>query len=151
MGSENLFPVRRAGEGDAAAILELVRLLARIEGGSSPLDEDGVRMYLGGGDRGILLAESGDSVIGLLSFTIRPDLLHSAPVCRIEELIVSEDHRGRGVGSSLMTALMTELPDGCAEISVGVMPDNASAVAFYDRHGLSDRIILLEKHLPRGE
>jgi ribosomal protein S18 acetylase RimI-like enzyme len=151
METDGLFTVRRACDEDAAAIVELVRLLARIEGGRSPLDEDGVRMYLEGGGGGILLAESGGSVIGLLSFSIRPDLLHAAPVCRIEELIVGEEHRGRGAGTILLDGLMKELPVDCAEVSAAVMPDNSQALAFYDSHGLSERIILLEKHFLSGE
>jgi ribosomal protein S18 acetylase RimI-like enzyme len=65
----------------------------------------------------------------------------------IEELVVSANWRGHGIGSALMNALLRHLrKQGCAEVSVTTMPDNAGAIRFYQSHGLTDEALYLEKH-----
>jgi len=96
----------------------------------------------------MLVAEQAGSTIGLLSYSIRPDLYHAAPTALIEELVVSASIRSQGVGSALFQAAEDYLREaGCVEISVSVMPDNLRAIKFYRLHGLTDEVVYLEKHL----
>jgi ribosomal protein S18 acetylase RimI-like enzyme len=135
--------IRDAGPEDAAAI---VRLIAEL-GGQSPVTKEYVESYLSFPGSGVLLAEEGDQTIGLLSYSVRPNLYHAGDSCLIEELIVHEPARGRGVGSALMSELFRRLiSTGCAEVSVSTMPGNQRAIKFYKYHGLIDEAILLEKH-----
>jgi ribosomal protein S18 acetylase RimI-like enzyme len=79
---------------------------------------------------------------------IRPNLYHAANSALIEELVVRESARGRGVGGALMSELLRRLSaQGCAEVSVTTMPDNDGAIRFYRSHGLVDEAVFLEKHL----
>jgi len=140
--------VRQATPTDAHAIVELIGELARTLGGTSPIAQDYVGEYMAFPGNSILLAEEGGRVAGLLSYSLRPNLYHAANSALIEELVVRESARGRGVGSALMSELLRRLPcQRCAEVSVTTMPDNDGAIRFYRSHGLVDEAMFLEKHL----
>jgi len=140
--------VRQAAPTDAPAIVELIGELARTLGGTSPITQDYVGEYIAFPGSSILLAQEDGRVAGLLSYSLRPNLYHAANSALIEELVVRESARGRGVGSALMSELLRRLPSqGCAEVSVTTMPDNERAIRFYRSHGLVDEAVFLEKHL----
>jgi ribosomal protein S18 acetylase RimI-like enzyme len=140
--------VRDVRSGDQATVVQLVAELAQTLAETSPLTERYVEEYLDFPGCGILLAEEGDHAVGLLSYSLRPNLYHAANSALIEELIVRESARGRGVGSALVSELLRRLPSqGCAEVSVTTTPDNAGAIRFYRSHGLVDEAVFLEKHL----
>jgi ribosomal protein S18 acetylase RimI-like enzyme len=142
------FRIRLAEPSDAAAIVRLIRELAESLTEQSPITPDYAQIYLSYPDRGILLAEVAGEVIGLLSYSTRPDLYHAGPTALIEELVVRMDSQSQGVGSLLLQAVEDHLFEaGCVEISVSVMPDNLRAIQFYRRHGLTDEAVYLEKHL----
>jgi ribosomal protein S18 acetylase RimI-like enzyme len=84
-------------------------------------------------------------VIGLLSYSVRPDLYHAGDCCLIEELVVRDGRRGQGAGSALIEELLIRVKD-CAEVGLGVMADNESAIRFYRKHGFGDEALLLERH-----
>jgi len=149
--------VRQVGPGDETIVVELIQELAQTTlalaasasvGETSPITEGYVREYLAYPGCGILLAEEDGHAVGLLSYSIRPNLYHAANSALIEELVVRESARNRGVGSALMTELLHRLPSmGCAEVSVSTLPDNEGAKRFYRSHGLVDGAVFLEKHL----
>ena len=140
--------VREAKSGDERAVIELIGELAQSTSETSPITEDYVRKYLAFPGSNILLSEEEDRVVGLLGYSVRPNLYHAANSALIEELVVRESARGRGVGSALVSELLRRLPLlGCAEVSVTTMPDNKEAQRFYRSHGLVDEAVFLEKHL----
>ncbi len=140
--------LRQAGLEDAACIVELIQQLAGSLGETSPLSQDYVLKYLAVPGNHILLAESQKKAIGLISYSIRPNLYHAGDSCLIEELVVHESQRGLGVGGALMEHLLAQLEAlGVEEVSVSVMPENLDALKFYRRYGLTDEAIFLEKHL----
>jgi ribosomal protein S18 acetylase RimI-like enzyme len=99
--------------------------LAATSSEPSPITEGYVTQYLSSPTSKILLAEAHHRVIGLLSYSLRPDLYHAAAACLIEELVVQEAMRGQGVGSALLTELLSRLTAvDCAEVSVAAMPTN---------------------------
>lgn len=139
--------VREANSTDATMIVSLVRELAESMDESTSITEDYVCQYVNNPGAGILLAEESGKVIGLLSFSLRPNLFHAADGGLIEDLIVCASARGKGVGKALMVDLMARLAaKGCAEVSVSTMADNAEAIKFYRSHGLVDEALFLEKH-----
>jgi ribosomal protein S18 acetylase RimI-like enzyme len=94
---------------------------AAASGEQSPITETHVATYLSSATSRILLAEIQNRAVGLLSYSIRPDLYHAGSSCLLEELIVVEATRGHGVGSALVTELFSRLtPLACAEVSVAV-------------------------------
>jgi ribosomal protein S18 acetylase RimI-like enzyme len=144
--------IRPARKGDAAAIARLVAQLATSLEERSAVTEDYVLRCLDSGEAGVLVAEAEGEVAGILSYTLRPSLYHAATSCMIEELAVSEEHRGAGIGSLLLgTVLMLARDKGCVEVSISALASNTRAIALYKRLGFSDEGVLLEKHLKYAE
>jgi ribosomal protein S18 acetylase RimI-like enzyme len=139
--------IRSAQTEDATSVVRLISEMAGMDGDSGPIDQEYVTYYLSCPHSYALLAEAEGQVIGLLSYSIRPNLYHAGDACLIEQLIVQEGARGRGVGSALVTELLRRLTElGCVEVSVSAMPDNEGAIRFYRSHGLTEEAVLLEKH-----
>ena len=140
--------VRAAGPGDVGIIVRLIRELATTYNEESPITKRYVAEYLGNPGTHVLLADQDGQTIGLLSYSVRPDLYHAGPTALIEELVVQASERGRGVGSALLGKLFRDLARlGVVEVSVTTMPDNQRAKRFYQAHGLVDEAVFLEKHL----
>ena len=143
--------IRPAIASDAAQVALLIRAMAVEAGESSPLGPTFARQYLATSGSGVLLAERVGRAVGLLSFSLRPDLYHAAPVCLAEALFVEAGEREHGVGSALVGALLRLAEErGCAEVSAGVVND-AALRRFYARHGLVEESVLLERHLGAGD
>jgi PhnO protein len=139
--------IRSAFKNDSADIARLIVELAGNSGETSPITAEYAAQYLETPGSHILLAEEDRRVVGLLSYSIRANLYHAGDTCLIEELIVQESARSRGIGGRLIEALFQRLAGlNCVEVSVTTMPDNQKAVAFYESHGMVDEAILLEKH-----
>ncbi|MFZ1946381.1 MAG: GNAT family N-acetyltransferase [bacterium] len=140
--------VRDARIEEAAAVAQLIRELAATLSETSPVTEAYVAGYMSSPGCTILLAETQGQIVGLLSYSLRPDLYHAGVSCLIEELVVKKDMRRQGAGAALLTELLSRLAQtDCAEVSVTVMPDNKEALRFYRRHGLEEEAVFLEKHL----
>lgn len=140
--------IRPALEKDVPAIISLIAELADTIGETSPLTGEYVLSYLAAPGSTVLVAEDEGRALGLLSYSLRPNLYHANNSCLIEELIVTLSAQGQGIGGMLVDALLDRMNTGsCAEISVTTMPDNLGAQKFYRAHGFIDEAIFLEKHL----
>jgi ribosomal protein S18 acetylase RimI-like enzyme len=139
--------IREATIQDASVVVHLISEMASSIDGSSPITEQYAREYLSSPSSHILLAEIQGQAVGLLSYSIRPDLYHAAPTALIEELVVSEGFRSQGVGGALLDEVLSRLEkSGCAEVSLSVLNDNLDAIRLYRAHGLADEALYLEKH-----
>ncbi len=140
--------VRQAGPGDEAAVAALIQELGRSVDFPSLVTEDLARQYLEFPGCYALLAEEGGRAVGLLVYSIQPDLFHAANGCMIRELVVEEHARDRGIGSALMAEVLRRAEAaGCVEVSVSALADNEGALRFYRSFGLTDEAVFLEKHL----
>lgn len=139
--------IRQAGAGDGPAIAEMIQELAATSGDVSPVTAAYAEDYLRAARSLVLLAEDADRPVGMLTYSVRPNLYHAGPSAMIEELVVRAGYRGRGVGSALIDALLAQLVEiGCTEVSVATMPDNEAAQRFYRQHGFVDEAVFLERH-----
>lgn len=144
--------LRDAHPGDEAAVVRLIGALAAAEGESSPITPAFVGLYLATPNCFLLLAEAetpaaAEPIVGLLAYSLRPDLYHAAPSVMIDQLIVSAAARGQGIGGALLAEVVRRAQAaGAAEISVTTMDDNADAQRFYRAHGLVDEALFLERH-----
>jgi ribosomal protein S18 acetylase RimI-like enzyme len=140
--------IRDAVPGDELTIVGLIQELGAASGYESPVHEEHAAQYLASPGCGVLLAEEGGEAVGLLSYSIRFDLFHAANSCLIDELVVREGHRGRGIGGVLLDEVIRRAASaGCVEVSVTTMPDNEAAQALYRSHGLVEEAVFLEMHL----
>jgi GNAT superfamily N-acetyltransferase len=142
--------IRHAGPGDEAAVVRLVREMAKEDDEISPIDEHYVRHFLASPVSGALLAHDGDAAVGLLSYAIVPGLFHTADSGLIELLLVTGARRGEGIGRRLVeTALRVFEEAGCAEASVSTGAENETAQKLYADAGLSEASVLLETHFAK--
>lgn len=144
------FSIRPAVPQDAVAVCGLVHELARANGEQTRLAPEFVTCYLRSPGCAALVAEADGIVIGFLSYHVHPNLYHADSTALIEECVVSEGWRGRGVGRALVLAAIEAAERaGCAEISVSTMFGNEGAQRFYRGLGFGDDALLLEMHFDR--
>jgi len=143
--SSSQVTIREAIHADAT---DVVRLIQTSVDTGSPLTEEYVHEYLDSPKSKILLAEKDGKSVGLLSYSIRPDLWHATMCCFIEEITVDEPERGKGIGTQLIQFVMDKMKkSGCAEIVLIVDKENIAAQHLYKRLGIDEEALCLEKHL----
>ncbi|HEY75326.1 MAG TPA: GNAT family N-acetyltransferase [Thermoflexia bacterium] len=97
--------------------------------------------------RAFVVEESG-VVRGVITLWLRENLFHGGRVALIDELIVEEGSRGRGIGGRLVEHVVEHCTRlGCTEVEVSTEADNLEARAFYARHGFIEQGVLLEREL----
>ena len=140
--------IRDAKSEDKSDIVELIKAFAKETGETSPITPAFVERYLASPSNYILVAEWNSHFAGLLSYSLRLDLWHAASCCYIEEIIVKEPFRGKGIGSALINFMLQKAKnEGYAEISLTVDQENARAQALYKRLGIDEFVVGLEKHM----
>jgi len=157
--------IERATASDADAIVRLVHELAESSGGTADVHAAYVRSWLAFPGRTVLLAAAADGApgsaavdstatgerIGLLAFSLNPNLYHAADGCLIEDLYVRPAWRGKGVGRALVAWVMDQAArQGWAEVSVSTGRENGPALSLYRGLGLVEEYVLLEKHYGDG-
>jgi GNAT superfamily N-acetyltransferase len=96
----------------------------------------------------ILLARLGKDIVGLVNFTTRNTILHTAPSGLIDELVVANAHRGKGIGKLLIKNVIDKCRTlGCSEIEVSTERMNEKARTFYKKCGFDEDAVLLEYDL----
>jgi ribosomal protein S18 acetylase RimI-like enzyme len=137
----------KADRSCAGKISDLVKELAESIHETTPISEVYAAVYLTHPGTGVFLAEESGAPLGMVSYSFRPSLYHGNDGCVIEELIVREGYRNRGIGAALLSRVLEEAErHGCSEASVTTGKENARAIALYKKHGLSEEFLYLEKH-----
>ena len=134
--------VRRAVRDDGERIVELDRELATFEKLKPPDDEEAARLLSWIFDTAkleALVAELDGRVEGIALFYETPgSTFRARPFLYLEDLVVSETARSRGVGEALMAALAQEaLKRNAWRLHWAVLDWNVRAIQFYDRLGAS--------------
>jgi GNAT superfamily N-acetyltransferase len=134
--------VRRAVRDDGERIVELDRELATFEKLRPPDDEEAARLLSWIFDTQkleALVAELDGRVEGIALFYETPgSTFRARPFLYLEDLVVSEAARSRGVGEALMAALAQEAVKRNAwRLHWAVLDWNVRAIQFYDRLGAS--------------
>lgn len=144
--------IRQANKSDISAIerlsLELIGATEDNEGFDINEVSKNCRHFLRDDNYYILVAELDGNLVGLISFTTYRTLLHpdlSGLPC---ELIVTESHRRKGVGTKLMQSFIEECKGlGCCEVEINTGLNNNRAMDFYRKLGFEERGIVFEKDL----
>jgi GNAT superfamily N-acetyltransferase len=96
----------------------------------------------------ILVAAMEGTPVGLINLTIRQTILHRSPSALIDELVVAEEYRGKGVGKQLVLAALEKCRQlGCCEVEVSTEKTNSKAREFYKRCDFEERGMLFEADL----
>lgn len=136
--------VRDAAEADLPRIVELLQQESlgdeRREDPGPPLPEAYVRAFrqiAADPRQRLLIAEAGGSVVGTFVFIVLPNLSYRGrPVAQVENVVVDEPWRGRGVGEAMMRWAIDEARKaGCFRIQLTSNKARKDAHRFYERLG----------------
>ena len=95
-----------------------------------------------------LVAAREGTPVGFIYFTIRQTILHRSPSALIDELVVAEEYRGKGVGKQLVLAAIEKCRQlGCCEVEMSTEKTNLKARKFYKECGFEERGMLFEADL----
>ena len=131
----------RSGEpADVPVIAELIRGLARYEklDDQVSMTEEKLAQALFGERRyaETLLAEDGGEAVGFALFFHNFSTFLAKPGIYLEDLFVSPEHRGKGIGRLLLERLARLAVDrGCGRLEWAVLDWNVEAIRFYERLG----------------
>lgn len=95
-----------------------------------------------------LSAVEADEIIGFGSMAVRFCLWSGGPMAFVDELVVDARHRGRGIGSRLMEALILAARDrGCRHLELDTIRQRREACRFYRERGFENRADLFSLEL----
>jgi ribosomal protein S18 acetylase RimI-like enzyme len=141
--------LRAATIDDAAGIQRLARELAETVGDAPPVEEavrKRLEELLETPSARVLVVENERTIIGAVSFWVKPDLAHGDAVVEVPMLVVAEEHRRTGVGR----LLMEEVRSVAAEHNAGLIEliattANVAAREFYRSLGFVEAdVVALE-------
>lgn len=133
------FTIRKAEKTDAASILGLIRELAIFEQEPEAVvvTEKDIQIHGFGPTPQFhcIVAENNHTVVGMALFYPRYSTW-KGPTFHLEDLIVTEVHKGKGVGTALYQAFIAEAYEvGVNRIEWVVLDWNTPAVQFYKSSG----------------
>jgi GNAT superfamily N-acetyltransferase len=81
---------------------------------------------------------AGTPSVAVALLTLRPNVWFDGPVALLDELYVEPDHRGDGIGATIIDLLLTTAEErGVALIEINVDEGDTDAQRFYERHGFT--------------
>lgn len=97
----------------------------------------------------ILVARRNGRLVGMINLLFTVSTALGGRVALLEDMVVSPDARGSGVGSALLKrAMETARLEGCLRITLLTDHDNDAAQRFYRRHGFAaSRMLPMRLHL----
>jgi ribosomal protein S18 acetylase RimI-like enzyme len=118
----------------------------------SATKEAGICDVLVSTDADYLVADEEGEIVGLVEIRVvqtkRLPILVQKTYAHIQEMIVSESRRGRGIGSELMAcARGWACERGAQCLRTSVVPTNDRARAFYAKHGFEDIMVSIEAEI----
>jgi len=143
--------IRSLEEPDLAAVVDLLRELEEFARANTALDLANVAktfstMKSSPDHYKSLVALVDEKVVGFLSMVYYKSFYHRGGTSLINELVVSAERRGQGIGKALVRmAVKTSVSDGMDEIEVGTERTNFGAIDFYKKAGFEEEFVLLAR------
>lgn len=145
-----MIEVRRATVADLAAVVRLHQQLGPAE--PSLADAEAARIFERMSrypDYALFVAEEDGAIVGTFVLLIMDKLAHGGrPAGVVEDVVVDERRRGRGIGAVMMRAAMERCRErGCYKLALSSNARREAAHGFYEslgfkRHGFSFQVDL---------
>ncbi|MEO8457099.1 MAG: GNAT family N-acetyltransferase [Chloroflexota bacterium] len=135
--------VRPATLADEEAVLDLIPQLFAAPGAPAPeytrdRGSFGFRWAVERADADVLLAFDGDALVGLSSVYADIQSIRYGPRCWLQDLVVSDDHRGEGIGAQLIAASVAWAKEhGCTHLELASGAGRVDAHRFYRARGMT--------------
>ena len=85
-------------------------------------------------------------IVGFISLLFYRSVYHRRGTAQINELIVKEGYRDKGIGKELLEYGIGRAKEkGMDEIEIGVEKGNTRAIQFYKKNGIEEEYLLLGK------
>jgi GNAT superfamily N-acetyltransferase len=144
--------IRKATKSDLPVIgkllAELINAMDDTEGIDIGIDLKTCEQLLKDDNSHFLVAELKTTPVGFINFTVRQTVLHRSPSAMIDELVVTKEYQGKGIGKQLVLAAIDECRQlGYCEVEVSTEKTNVKARKFYKKCGFNKREILFEVDL----
>jgi GNAT superfamily N-acetyltransferase len=95
--------------------------------------------------------EEDDAVLGFLSLVFYESVFLRVGTALVNELVVVESARGKGIGKALLETAIRDAKDrGMDGIEIGVEKKNAKAIAFSKANGINEEYLLLGREFGRN-
>ena len=141
--------IREAGKEDAKAAWKLIAQLQEfVDLEITPYEEFAARWerVIASQNFKAFIAEESEEAKALATVWFRESLSHGGPVALIDEFIVAEGERGKGIGTCLLEHVVDDcFRMGCIEVEVSTEADNFAARGFYHKLGFGEVGVFLEK------
>lgn len=131
--------IRSAAHDDICSMVLLLEELFSIED-DFVIDADkqfrGLKLLLEEFNSIVRVAEIEQHIVGMISIQKQISTAMGDYVGLIEDVIVKEEYRGRGIGKRLLEEAMIESEKrGLKRLALGVDIRNHAAIGFYQKHG----------------
>jgi ribosomal protein S18 acetylase RimI-like enzyme len=142
--------VRRALPADLDSLISLLEVLFSIEEDftfDEPRQRRGLAMMLKNPRGCILVAEADDKVVGMCSGQLIVSTAEGGPALLIEDVIVREEFREKGIGRALMKEIAAWAHTrGATRLQLLADRNNHPALSFYEKLGWqTTQLICLRK------
>lgn len=151
-----MITIRLATPDDASAILALLAEIMQLHGLEPPAREplaavvravldcsECERDAVSLSDHSILVAEQEGTIVGMCALLFSLSTWSAAPVCEVQDLVVTAPHRRNDIGRGLLeTAERLARQRGCSRLFLLAESWNLGAHAFYRRLGLAEKTCL---------
>lgn len=144
--------IRKATKSDLPVIgkllAELINAVDDTEGIDIRIDLKTCEQLLKDDNSHFLVAELRTTPVGFINFTVRQTVLHRSPSAMIDELVVTKEYQGKGIGKQMVLAAIDECRQlGYCEVEVSTEKTNVKARRFYKKCGFEERGTLFEADL----
>ncbi len=154
--------IRRAERRDIASLDKLLYQVAEVhhkgrgdlfKGNAKKYTDEELFALLADGERPVFVAEEAEGEVSGYAFCVfvrheGDNILTDMTTLYIDDLCVDEAKRGKGIGRALYEHVLAFAKEqGCYNVTLNVWTCNPSAMAFYERCGLTPQKICMEKIL----
>ncbi|MFE4822149.1 GNAT family N-acetyltransferase [Streptomyces sp. NPDC056704] len=123
---------------DAQVAEDVNRLISQLGKESPPHTVAHLERLIASEASTVLTARAGTRIIGMLTLVLT--ILPTGVVARLEDVVVDDAHRGRGIGPALVRAALDEATrHGAHQVDLTSRPSRVSAHRLYEKTGFIRR------------